>query len=297
LARLLNQLGCTADIYGPYSRNIAEYDLILHFSVHGGGIQLFNEVIKYGKPVVLWPNYWPDPYVDLLSIKDMVEHYANNSEILIFKSVVEKNIFLKNFNIKNVNKLVIRPVFDGHLNEGAPEKLFEKLYGIKDYALCIGIIEPNKNTLKAIEATKKLGITLVVVGRYRDRDYYEECKKNGSNVIFIDSLPAKSEILRSAIKDARFFIELSEQPPGVSALEAAFLGSNLVLGDSQWSREHFHEDAFYCDPDDENSILSAINAALKSNKDLKIKLAKRMKNYSNLDELKNLVKILYAYKK
>jgi len=295
LARRLNELGCTADIYGPYSRNITEYDIVLHFSVHGGGLELFNEVIKYGKQIVLWPNYWPDLNIELSGIKSMVDWYANNANLLVFKSRTEEDIFLKNFNVKNPNTYIARTPIDEHLVENFPKRLFEKLYGIKNYALSIGLIEPTKNQLQAIEATKKLGITLVIVGRYRNKEYYDECKKIGCNTVFIDSLPAKSEILRSAIKEAEFFIELSNQPPGISALDAAFLGSKMVLGDSLWSREHFQEHAFYCDPGDSISVCSAIQRAIESNKDIKIKLAAKMKKYAEQNDLENFLKLLKTY--
>ncbi|MCC4118933.1 hypothetical protein LLG90_26650, partial [Aromatoleum toluclasticum] len=38
----LRQCGFIADILGPYSRPLEFYDVVLHFSVHGGGLSLLR---------------------------------------------------------------------------------------------------------------------------------------------------------------------------------------------------------------------------------------------------------------
>jgi glycosyltransferase involved in cell wall biosynthesis len=51
---------------------------------------------------------------------------------------------------------------------------------------------------------------------------------------------------------------------GLSSLEAAFMGCNIVITDKGDAREYFGTNAFYCDPGDPQSIRAAIEKASES---------------------------------
>ena len=53
---------------------------------------------------------------------------------------------------------------------------------------------------------------------------------------------------------------------GLSNLEAAAMGCNLVLGDRGDVRDYFGNNAWYCEPGNTESILTAINAAWQAQK-------------------------------
>ena len=261
VAESLKRKGLIVDIYSPYSRSIDNYDVILHFSVHGGGIELLNEISKTGKPVVLWPNLWVNE-VDAALI-NLVNAHVELSRAVVFKSKTEYNHFNSLFRLPR--RKVFFTVFgaDPSYLKPSPEGLFRSLLGLDQYAIWFGVIEPNKNQLAAIRVLRKKNIPLVLVGRYRDKHYYDMCKATAAeNVLFIEGLPQRSEIARSALREALFYIEVSHEPPGLSAIEAGLSGCRLLLSDSEWSREHFEDSAIYADSHSDDAIASAVDEVL-----------------------------------
>jgi len=258
----LRQYGIIADIYGPYSRPIEFYDVVLHFSVHGGGLALLRMVKAHRKPVVLWPNLWAKA-LNIDAIKAIHEH-VELADYVAFKSAAEANNFTALVDVPKEKQVRCKAVADMSYLKSSPRSLFRDLYGVRDYALWMGIIEPGKNQLSIISPLKELGIPLVVVGKYRDKAYYDACRKAGGNeALFIDSLPQRSEIVRSAFQNARFYVELSLEPAGLSALEAGLSGCRMLLSDSDWSREHFLEHAEYADPLSSQSIAEGVKQVLQ----------------------------------
>lgn len=258
----LRQYGIIADIYGPYSRPIEFYDVVLHFSVHGGGLGLLRMVTAHGKPVVLWPNLW----ADVLSIDaiDMIQEHVRLADYVAFKSGAEAENFTALVDVPEHKQVRCKAVADMCYLKSSPRSLFPDLYGVRDYALWMGIVEPSKNQLSIIGPLKELGIPLVIVGKYRDKVYYDACRKAaGDGVLFIDSLPQRSEIVRSAFQNASFYVELSLEPAGLSALEAGLSGCRMLLSDSAWSREHFLDHADYVDPLASASISAGVERVLQ----------------------------------
>lgn len=258
----LRQCGFIADIYGPYSRSLEFYDVVLHFSVHGGGLGLLRTIKSYGKPVVLWPNVWAHEQ-DEAALWAIRQHVAL-ADVVTFKSLAERRNFLELVEVPRGRIVQCKAVADMCHLKSAPHKLFPELYGVTDYALWIGLIEPCKNQKSIIGPLRERGIPLVLVGKYRDRSYYEACRREGgSDVMFIDSLPQRSEIVRSAFQNALFYAELSLEPAGLSALEAGLSGCRLLLSDSEWSREHFLEHAEYVDPLSAADIAAGVDCVLR----------------------------------
>jgi len=262
-ANNLKKIGFIADIYGPYSQNIENYDVVYHYSVHPGGLELLRKIHQNGLPIVLSPNVYI--YDNYHLIKDSVEEYIALADIIIFKSESEKKNFCSLFDVNKDKIRIIAQPIDESILRTAPADLFSEIYDIKNYAITFGIIDPNKNQLKIIEAVTELNIPLVLIGKYRDKNYYDECvAMSPSNSLFIDSLYYHSDIMRSALQDAMFFIEASHEPAGVSAIEAGLSGCNLILSDLDWSHEHFGESARYVNPDSKESIQSGIKYSLEN---------------------------------
>lgn len=290
IAGALKQCGLIADIYGPYSRSIDNYDAIIHFSVHGGGLEFLEYIKGFNKPVFLWPNVW-------LTEKDsssfsMIKRFVELSEQLLFKSNSELGNFLHFFPESEPKCNLIAAGADPAFFQSTNENLFRSLQGVEEYAIWVGIIEPNKNQLSAIKAIKGKGIKLVLVGNCRDQDYLDECiRVGGDDLIVIPSLPHKSELFRSALKGAIFYIEVGFEPPGLSAIEAGLCGCNLIVSDSSWSREHFLKGALYVDPNDVSSIEKAIDMML-SGYEPDINLRSKLESYCLPGSIEPLLKML-----
>jgi hypothetical protein len=257
----LRQMGITADIYGPYSRSLEFYDVVLHFSVMSGGLELLRHIKASGKPVVLWPNLWAEN-IDESAINVIREH-IELADFVAFKSNAERNHLCNSIPVLEEKLVNCKTVADMSFLKPASKSLFQELYGIQDYALWIGLIEPLKNQLMGIRVLREKGIPLVVVGRYRDEAYYRACcDAGGSDVLFLEGLPQRSEIVRSALQNAKFYIEISHEPAGLSALEAGLSGCKLLLSDSDWSRQHFEGFAEYVDPYSFESVAAGVDRIL-----------------------------------
>lgn len=290
ISEKLKRHGLIADIYGPWSRALEHYDIVLHFSVHGGGLDLLHHVHDKGVPVALWPNIWlnaPAP-----QIEQLVREHIDLANAVIFKSRAEQDKFASFFDLPAHKTRNIITLADSIYTRPAPPGLFKSLYKLDRYAVGMGIIEPTKNQLAAIRALKGTGLKLVLIGSHRDAEYYQACKQEGgSEVLFIDALPARSEILRSALSEADVFIECSHEPPGLSSIEAGLTGVNLVLSDSPWTREHFGDMVEYGDPHDTASISAAISAS-RARPSSRVSLPAHLAPHCADSAIKDLVQIL-----
>jgi len=258
LADSLKQRGLIVDIYGPYSRSLDNYDMVLHFSVHGGGLDLLRDIKAVRKPIALWPNLWLRN-IDSTQF-DLLNDHMSLADVLIFKSVAEQRHFSEHCNVPKEKVRHVVTIADAAYKRRAPKGLFKSLYEIDRYAIWFGVIEPHKNQLAAIRVLRDKGIPLVLVGHGRVESYYRQCRAAaGDDVRFIRSLPQKSEIVRSALQEALFYIEVSYEPPGLSALEAGLSGCRLLLSDCDWSQEHFGDSAVYADPSSDESIAHAVD--------------------------------------
>jgi glycosyltransferase involved in cell wall biosynthesis len=129
--------------------------------------------------------------------------------------------------------------------------------------LCVGRIEGRKNQLNLIKALNNTKYQLLIIGAValNQPDYYKTCrKKAGKNVQFIESLPQK-ELLQYYAKAKVHVLPSWFETTGLSSLEAAAMGCNIVITDKGDTREYFEEMAFYCDPASPDSIKKAIEKA------------------------------------
>lgn len=291
VADSLKRKGLIADIYGPYSRPLDSYDVVLHFSVHGGGLELLKEINSAGIPIVLWPNLWMRNNSNVPF--DLVNSHIELANTVLFKSAAEEMHFRRFFSLPPEKTHRVTAGADAAYLRRAPEGLFKGLYGlVDDYAIWFGVIEPNKNQLAAIRVLRDKGIPLVLVGKHRDKQYYAQCREAaGEGVLFIDGLPQKSEIVRSALQDALFYIEVSHEPPGLSAIEAGLSGCKLLLSDSAWAREHFGDLALYANPSSDEDIAQAVDATMAQAHDAS-ELTDRLKKLCLPDAIDPLIDIL-----
>lgn len=275
IENLLKQEGFIVDIYGPYSQDIEKYDVVLHFSVEAGGLKLLKKLKSLDKKIILFPNvYFSEKNKPDINI---LKEFLDLSQTIVFKSLSEKNNFKHYANLDEKDTIVVKQITNNNILKNTPKNLFPKLYNLDKYAICMGIIEPVKNQLIAIEAMKKVGLPLVLVGKYRDKDYYDTCveKSEGRNV-FIESLPYHSEIMRSALRDSSVYIEISNEPAGLSAIDAGLSNCNLVLSDIEWSHEYFADTAIYAQTNSVKHIYESILQAMEIQNDRQQRLKTRM---------------------
>ena len=136
----------------------------------------------------------------------------------------------------------------------------------KNLVLCVGRIEGRKNQLNLIKAINNLPFRLLIIGAsaVNQRSYYQKCLETaGANIEFIENI--SQEKLISYYRRAKVHALPSWfETTGLSSLEAAVMGCNVVITDKGDTREYFEDMAFYCDPASPASIGKAIARAMNS---------------------------------
>jgi len=140
----------------------------------------------------------------------------------------------------------------------ASPKPFIDRYGLRDFVLCAGRIEPKKNQLMLIWALRGTGLPLVIAGPEFDAEYAALCKRwADDNVYFIGEI--SPDLLASAYKAARVHALPSWfETTGLVNLEAALAGCAVVIGNRGAEREYLGKYAFVCDPGDWRSIRKTV---------------------------------------
>jgi len=96
------------------------------------------------------------------------------------------------------------------------------------------------------------------------QNYYRRCRQIAANNIeFTGGLP--QEELVNYYKKAKVHILPSWfETCGLSSMEAAAMGCNIIITDRGYAREYFGKSAIYCDPGKPESIYNAVVTAAKS---------------------------------
>lgn len=132
--------------------------------------------------------------------------------------------------------------------------------------LCVARFEGLKNQLNLIKALNNTAFTLLLAGDVspNHQQYYRQCRKiAANNVKFLGKLT--QEELLPYYKQAKVHVLPSWfETCGLSSLEAAAMGCNIVITDKGFTRDYFVDEAFYCDPGNPATILEAIQQAAKA---------------------------------
>lgn len=129
--------------------------------------------------------------------------------------------------------------------------------------VCAGRIEGRKNQLNLILALRDTRFNLVIIGSASPNQmkYHDACRAAAtSNVSFVGSLSQKELIdyyRRAKVHVLPSWFETT----GLSSLEAAAMGCEIVVTRKGDTVEYFENHAFYCEPDSVRSIFEAVEKA------------------------------------
>lgn len=146
-------------------------------------------------------------------------------------------------------------------HKDAAERFIGK-YGLNDFILTTGRIEPRKNQLALLYAMKRWPQRrLVVIGQNFELLYGLTFGMYwGRNVVVLPHMPEHE--LAGAYAAARVVCQPSwDEVVSLSVLNAAACEASLVVTRNGYEHEYLGDDAEYCDPADVESVAAAIDRA------------------------------------
>lgn len=291
----LEKLGVKVRLFNPWEDRIKDYDVLHNFGLAADSEQYVSFAKKEGVPVAIHTIYWPSteyalhgdfPITAKIKViaSELMNRYGSaamsakkrmlgKADILFPNSHTEAEMLSRNFGIAKEKMCVVHDGIDKRFFS-AKKKQFVECYGIEDFVLYAGRIEPRKNVLGLVRAMRGTGLQLVVIGEASGEHtaYKELCvREAGKNAKFLGRIEHESELLASAYATAKVFALPSWfETPGIAAMEAATAGANIVLTSRGCTKEYFGGMARYVEPNDTAAIRSAIQSAFDAKRDSKL---------------------------
>ena len=246
----LNELSIDAQMINPNQDKLSDFDIIHVFSAINGNHRIVEQAKAIGKLVVTSPlisNHWNyilgkranffERVVGRFTNWDVKTEYAHilsclaKSDRLIALGPQEKDSIVDAFGILK-EKVQIIP-------NGIPERFFstnselfvEKTSIKSKFVLYVASISKHKNQITLAEATKGLGVPLVLIGPCLPGDNnYLESLLSYNHVRYLGSLAYDDPLLASAYSAASVFCipSISEVMP-LCVLESLASGTPVVM--------------------------------------------------------------------
>ncbi len=248
-------------IYGPYE----EYEK----KARGGILQVLNNLlsitqIEYLKVIaraVLNFEFSKGTVIYLLNgHKRLQRKIIKMVDVFLPNSDSEMDRVAKDFGLKDYNYVSVANAVDINKFDYDGVSVDSELEKYRDCVLCVSRIEGRKNQLNVIKACRDLPYKFVFIGKAgaNFKKYYEHCKSIANeNMYFLGQI--EHEKLPQFYKLAKVHILASwMETPGLSTLEAGVMRTNVVVTKKGDTEDYFKEYAFYCEPDDLESIRKAV---------------------------------------
>jgi glycosyltransferase involved in cell wall biosynthesis len=150
---------------------------------------------------------------------------------------------------------------------GVDPAIFNHLRNVErrsDQVLCVGMIYGMKNQHRLIQATRQLGVKLIIIGKAPPNHgkYYTFCRSIAhSHVEFKGFLP-QQQLARYYAGAKVHALPSWFETTGLTSLEAGAMGCNLVVGTGGDTHEYFSRHASFCQAEDDKALLLALEQEL-----------------------------------
>jgi glycosyltransferase involved in cell wall biosynthesis len=250
--------------------NYSEYDRLYRRGISGAVLRYFHkDAIEYIKAISRWL-VRKDRLMSLSYLwkgqKRSIHEVIAKATLLLPNSVSEYRRIERSYPCKTKYAIVPNGVntdlftYDGSIEKDAT------------LVLCVARIEGIKNQLNLVRAMNNTAFRLVIIGAaaFNQNSYYKTCRKiAAANISFLGHF-SQQELINWYGRAKVHVLPSWFETTGLSSLEAAAMGCNIVITGKGDAKEYFGSDAFYCDPASPQSIFKAIRqaAAAPSNKSL-----------------------------
>ncbi len=189
------------------------------------------------------------------------------ADVLLPNSKSEMERVTSDFpNAANKKFVVVPNAVNINLFDPNKVEVSSNLQEFKGCILSVARIEGRKCQLELVRAAKDLPWPLVLVGKAAPNhvDYFKQIQKEaGSRVHIVGEVP--HSVLPQFYKAARVHALVSwMETTGLSSLEAAAMGCNIVITAKGDTSEYFTDRAYYCEPGSIESIRAALIKAYES---------------------------------
>lgn len=280
---LLEKEGITVDFFDEEKTKLVEYDVIHLFRLDCENYSLVRCAKTKGLKIII-SSVVPltggrklkflkhISRLPLLTTYKMMKYQLDVADIVVAETNREA-YFIKKYYSINKDKIKVIP-------NGLDEKIsytgndiFDYIGGEKDFVLCVGRFDKNKNQKTLIKAMANSSIPIVFIGGpARDSEsYYEECLKLAEeldNVFFLGWQEKDSRLLQSAYVNCKVFVLPSyKETFGLVILEAISAGANVVVSDTLPILDYNFIDKLHSfNPSNEKDIYEKVSRAYKEDK-------------------------------
>lgn len=271
----LQEQGLEITVNSGQIQDYSDYDVVHLFNLTriSETYEYFWRARRQKKPVVITPIYWDlSKFYHYTKNTDALrrwEAYApfrqeilNGCDAIYPTSNMEKELIGREYGVSLPQTVVYSGIDTRQLPDGPPAES-------KDYILCAARVCPRKNQLALARTTYRLGVRLILVGKANNVDYLNRCLSY-PNVKYKDFVPFQK--LLPLYMGARMHVLCGfVETPGLTNLEAAACGCNILSTTEGSAAEYFEDMALYCDPYEETDIFAKVEAGLTQNRQLRLK--------------------------
>jgi glycosyltransferase involved in cell wall biosynthesis len=285
-AEFLIKLGSHVRFFDPWNDRLRDADWLHLFGTLPDCLRMAHEAKRCGVRVALSPISWYDPWVNwrlevgmVRKLRGLASWSARRlvprfpswrreliqlADVLLPNSRAEAMQLQQLFGADSSRIVVVPNGVDDRFADGEAD-LFHEQFGVRDFVLLPGRIEPRKNQLTVIQSLWGSGLPLVILGDPHPShpNYAHECMRAADpGVTFIGRLEHESPLLVAAYAAARVVVLASWfETPGLAALEGALAGAQVVVTARGSAREYFGDAARYVQPSDPAGIRHAVREA------------------------------------
>jgi glycosyltransferase involved in cell wall biosynthesis len=253
------------DMWNPGFREVN----LLHFFSCMPGTKDFlsysKEVLRI--PLVVSPNFWPDPEGWKKNGTDSaIKSILWLADIIVVNSYIEEDALCRLCKIDSSKIRIVPNAVENCFFDPVSPDLFRDAYEIHGpFVLNVANVEPRKNQLAFLKSLKAFpDLQLITIGGVRESWYLDACKEEGGEQFrLVEPLPPGSEMLRSAMAGCEFFAMPSlRETPSIASLEAGAAGARILTTELGSPAEYFKQHAVYVDPYNLDSMRESIEAVL-----------------------------------